>query len=52
MVAKRPGTIDDDVKRDCLIKMFEESKVALIYGAAGTGKSTLINYISNFFSAK
>ena len=49
---KRPGTIDDDVKRDCLIKMFEESKVALIYGAAGTGKSTLINYISNYFSAK
>ncbi|MBQ5318259.1 MAG: AAA family ATPase [Oscillospiraceae bacterium] len=29
--------------------MFDNSKVALIYGAAGTGKTTLINYISTFF---
>lgn len=29
--------------------MFEHSKVAMIYGAAGTGKSTMINHISNFF---
>lgn len=29
--------------------MFNQSKVALIYGSAGTGKSTLINHISNFF---
>lgn len=32
--------------------MFAKSKVALIYGAAGTGKSTLLNHISNFFSDK
>ena len=32
--------------------MFEKSKVGIIYGAAGTGKSTLINHISLFFSDK
>ena len=30
--------------------MFENSKVALIYGAAGTGKSTMINHISQRFN--
>lgn len=30
--------------------MFEDSTGALIYGSAGTGKSTLINHISSFFS--
>lgn len=30
--------------------MFKDSTVALIYGSAGTGKSTLINHISHFFS--
>ena len=30
--------------------MFEDSTVALIYGSAGTGKSTLIHHISSFFS--
>lgn len=38
-----------DEKKIALIKMFDNSKVALIYGAAGTGKTTLINYISTFF---
>lgn len=46
----RPGDIDDSVKKECLIGMFENSKVAMIYGAAGTGKSTLVNYISQYFS--
>jgi ATP-dependent exoDNAse (exonuclease V) alpha subunit len=32
--------------------MFENSKVALIYGSAGTGKSTLINHIAHFFADK
>lgn len=36
-------------KKDALINLFDKSKVALIYGAAGTGKTTLINYISTFF---
>lgn len=41
--------IDDD-KKDALKDMFEKSKVALIYGSAGTGKSTMVNHISNFFN--
>ncbi|MGR0481251.1 MAG: AAA family ATPase [Candidatus Electronema sp. V4] len=32
--------------------MFEKSKVAVIYGSSGTGKSTLINHLSHFFSDK
>lgn len=45
-----PNQIDCIDKRESLIKMFESSKVALIYGSAGTGKSTMINHISNFFN--
>jgi len=41
--------IDCEDKKNFLIKMFENSKVAMIYGAAGTGKSTMINHISHFF---
>lgn len=41
--------IDCEDKKKFLIKMFEGSKVAMIYGAAGTGKSTMINYISHIF---
>lgn len=44
--------IDSDEKKEALIKMFEKSKVALIYGAAGTGKTTMINHVSNFFNDK
>jgi len=42
--------IDCPEKKEALKKMFENSKVALVYGSAGTGKSTMINYISNFFN--
>lgn len=41
--------IDCEDKKKFLIKMFETSKVAMIYGAAGTGKSTMINHIASFF---
>ncbi|MEL7566236.1 MAG: AAA family ATPase [Dehalobacterium sp.] len=37
-------------KKAALRQMFKDSTVALIYGSAGTGKSTLINHISHFFS--
>lgn len=40
--------IDCEEKKEKLRQMFEKSKVALIYGSAGTGKTTLINHISNF----
>ncbi|MFW3343321.1 AAA family ATPase [Aliarcobacter butzleri] len=39
-------------KKKFLINMFEDSKIAMIYGAAGTGKSTMINYISHIFKDK
>lgn len=42
--------VDCPEKKEALLSMFEDSTVALIYGSAGTGKSTLINHISNFFS--
>ena len=45
-------TIDSDEKLEALRIMFSNSKVALIYGSAGTGKSTQINHISNFFKDK
>lgn len=38
---------DDLTKRNALQYLFVNSNVILIYGAAGTGKTTLINYISN-----
>ncbi len=41
--------IDCEEKKSALIGLFDKSKLALIYGAAGTGKSTMINHISNFF---
>ena len=45
-------TIDCRDKKNILINMFQESRVAFIYGSAGTGKSTLINHISQFFNDK
>lgn len=42
--------IDCSEKAEALKQMFEHSKVALIYGAAGTGKTTLINHVAHFFA--
>lgn len=42
--------IDCPEKLQTLKTMFESSCVALIYGAAGTGKSTLINHVSNLYN--
>lgn len=44
--------IDSPEKIEALKHMFEDSLVALIYGSAGTGKSTLIDHLSNFFNDK
>lgn len=43
--------IDDPDKIQALRGLFGESRVALIYGAAGTGKSTMVNYISHVFDS-
>jgi energy-coupling factor transporter ATP-binding protein EcfA2 len=47
-----PRGIDDDVKKDAMKLLFDKSKVALIYGAAGTGKSTMVDHIANYFNDK
>ena len=40
----------DDLKKQALRDVFANSRLLLIYGAAGTGKTTLINYISNLMA--
>lgn len=47
-----PPQVDDPVKKDALERLFSDSKVALIYGAAGTGKSTMVDHIANYFNDK
>lgn len=44
--------IDDPAKTDALKQLFSQSRVALIYGAAGTGKSTMVNHIAHYFNDK
>lgn len=47
-----PRRIDDPVKMDALKRLFSQSRVALIYGAAGTGKSTMVDHIAHYFNDK
>jgi hypothetical protein len=44
--------IDDPVKEDALKLLFTQSRVALIYGAAGTGKSTMVDHVASYFNDK
>lgn len=44
--------IDCEEKKEALTIMFESSQIALIYGSAGTGKTTLINHLAHFFADK
>ena len=44
--------IDDPAKKDALKQLFSQSRVALIYGAAGTGKSTMVDHIAHYFNDK
>lgn len=41
--------IDSKEKREIISTLFSDTKISIIYGAAGTGKSTLLNYISQLF---
>ena len=45
------GTVDSEEKKCILQNMFANSHVSLIYGAAGTGKTYLINHVSQFFDS-
>ena len=47
-----PRGIDDPAKVDALKQLFSQSRVALIYGAAGTGKSTMVDHIAHYFNDK
>lgn len=47
-----PRVIDDMAKKDALKQLFSKSRVALIYGAAGTGKSTMVDHIAHYFNDK
>ena len=44
--------VDCDEKKKILLKMFSESRVAMVYGSAGVGKTTLIKHVSKYFSDK
>lgn len=44
--------IDDPAKENALKQLFSQSRVALIYGAAGTGKSTMVDHIAHYFNDK
>lgn len=41
---------DDPLKVHALEDLFVDSHVALVYGAAGTGKSTMVSLIANYFN--
>jgi len=47
-----PQEIDDPLKEEALKELFSNSFVALIYGAAGTGKSTMVDHIAHYFNDK
>ncbi len=42
--------IDCDEKRRIISSIFSDSKVGVIYGSAGVGKSTLINHVSHYLN--
>ncbi len=42
--------VDCDEKKAILLDMFDKYDLALIYGAAGTGKTTLIKHLSSYFA--
>ncbi|MGI9149853.1 MAG: AAA family ATPase [Chloroflexota bacterium] len=51
-LAADPRRVDDETKKDALRRLFSQSRVALVYGAAGTGKSTMLNHIANFYDGE
>ncbi len=49
---EKPSRIEDPAKINVLKQLFDDSRLALIYGAAGTGKSTMVDHIAHFFHDK
>ncbi|MFF0406283.1 ATP-dependent DNA helicase [[Kitasatospora] papulosa] len=49
-LAQATPASDDPIKVQALEKLFVDSQVALIYGAAGTGKSTMVGLIASYFN--
>lgn len=47
-----PNRLDDISKENILKSMANDSRIHFIYGAAGTGKTTVINHISNLMSGR
>lgn len=45
-----PSEVDDELKAEALKGLFTRSKVALVYGPAGTGKSTMVDHIASYFA--
>ena len=48
-IAANPA-VDCEEKKKMLPEMFSDSNVVMIYGAAGTGKTTLIKHLADYFS--
>jgi AAA domain/UvrD-like helicase C-terminal domain len=48
-LVENSGSIDDPLKCSALKTLFAKSQVAIIYGAAGTGKSTMVDHIAHYF---
>lgn len=46
------SNFSDEIKINTLENVFVYSKLLMIYGAAGTGKTTLINYISTLMGSR
>lgn len=49
---KKDRGIDDSIKRSMLTMLFDISKASVIYGAAGTGKTRMIEHISSYFGSE
>lgn len=49
---KEVGSFEDPTKERAIENAFVDSKIMLIYGAAGTGKTTLMDFLSNLMNGR